>query len=182
MRNPVITLAQAHRAMGSRGECILNFHNKQTQLTYSFKVEQSDYDPMDPFSSALPPQFVYNQIGDGEWVYMGALYNGNDYLHYEEGVFPTDYPCVKVFRFMLKSMIIDKAPAHIEITKNEILTEDYVDRLVSMTCEQVSNLQYGNITPKQGLINGDYAKTLAGDFIKAKNTNQMHNFYKRQIQ
>lgn len=111
---------------------------------------------------------------------MGALYQGKDYMHKEEeGIFPNDYPCVKVWRYMIKMMVVNKPVKHIEIYDGNILTTDYAEREVNLDCEQVSHLQYGTKVPV--IITGKKAKHLADDFIVKKNTTQMYKYLKEQF-
>ena len=179
LKNPTVTQEEAFKLITSGKTQYINFLNQQTGTIFSYKVIQSEYDPLDPYSKECPPQFIMSHIGSGEWAYMGALYQKKDYMHHEDGIFPNDYPCVKVWRYMIKMMAVQKEVGHIDIYLGEILTTDYVDREVQMDCEQVSNLQYGSNYPV--IIAGKVAKELSDDFTKKKTLNQMHQYLQKQI-
>ena len=122
-----------------------------------------------------------NYIGDDEWVYMGALYRGRDYNHYEESVIPNNYPCTKVFRYLLKLMVTKKTVDHIIIIQGQLLYEGEFGHKLAMSCEQMFNMQYGNTNLNQNIVAGVKAEKLANDFINRKNYNQLHKYLKNQI-
>lgn len=183
--------------MLERGAKFFTAVNTQTGNSFIYKLEWAEYDVMAPDANMEPPIYVSLLIAQterfaevehptcltvskvklpgviNETIYMGAIYDRNEYIHYDKYL-PTSYPACKIWNFLWKNIRAGKEIAHIELYEGLPTTE-------GMDMEAVLNLQYGAFFPIERLGAVSVATGAVRDFCKVRKGLELFNHQRALI-
>lgn len=86
------------------GNAVMTFRNSATDNRFTYRVRQPDKDH---------PHFVMVRTGSEEWMFMGTIFDGDQYRHGKRSTISQTSKSAKTFEWLWRN--IDALPEEIEI-------------------------------------------------------------------
>lgn len=86
------------------GNAVVTFRNSSTGNRFTYKVRRPDEDH---------PHFVMIRTGSEDWIFMGTIFDGDQYRHGKRSSISRDSQSAKTFEWLWRN--IDSLPTEIEI-------------------------------------------------------------------
>jgi hypothetical protein len=122
MQQQTILQQDFQKAIQQGKQKFITIMNTQTLKMYQYQIQWAEHDPYD-WNNPIVPQFVLNVVGNDETIFIGSIYNTDEFQLPLSPQVPNDYPAVKIFMFVFNQCRQGKLMSHIEILDGLVMTE-----------------------------------------------------------